>query len=172
MKLKDACFANKGPYSQSYGFSSSRVWMWDLDHNEGWMLREVLGKSNYNMAEGMLLFSHVRLLVTPWTIAHQAHLSFTISQSLLKLMPIESMMLSNHLILCRPLLLLSIFPSIRGFPGESALPIRCPKYWSFSFSISPSNEYSRLISFRIDCFGLLAVQGTLKSFLQHHSSKA
>ena len=109
----------------------------------------------------------------PWTAAHQASLSITISQSLLKLMIIESMMPSNHLILCRPLLSLpSIFPSIRVFSKESALLIRWPKYWSFSFSISPSNDYSGLISFRMDWFVLLAVQGTLKSLLQHHSSKA
>ena len=109
----------------------------------------------------------------PWTAAHQASLSFTISQSLPKLMCIESVMPSNHLILCRPLLLLpSIFPRIRVFSNESAFLIRWPKYWSFSFSISPSNEYSGLISFRIDWFDPLAVQGTLKSLLQHHSSKA
>ena len=117
--------------------------------------------------------SHVRLFATPWTTAHQASLSITNSRSLLKLMPIESVMQSNHLILCRPLLLApSIFPSIRLFSNESALCIRWSKYWSFSFSISPSNEYSGLISFRIDWLGLLAVQGTLKSLLQHHSSKA
>ena len=111
--------------------------------------------------------------MTPWTAAHQASLSFTISQSLLKLMPIESVMPSKNLILCRPLLLLpSIFPSIRVFSNESVLCIRWPKYWSFSFSISPSNEYSGLMSFRMDWFDLLAVQGTLKSLLQHHSSKA
>ena len=103
----------------------------------------------------------------------QASLSFTISQSWLKLMSMESVMPSNHLILCRPiLLLLSIFPSIRVFSSELTLHIRWPKYWSFSFSISPSNEYSGLISFRIDWLDLLAVQGTLKSLLQHHSSKA
>ena len=117
----------------------------------------------------------------------QGSLSFTISQSLLKLMSIESVMPSSHLILCRPLLLLPpippilchpllflplIFPSIRVFSNELALRIRWPKYWRFSFSISPSNEYSELISFRIDCFDLLAVQGHLKSLLQHHSSKA
>ena len=119
------------------------------------------------------LLSCVWLFATPWTIAHQASLSITNSQSLLKLMSIELVMLSNHLILCRPLLLLPlIFPSIRVFYNESVLPIRWPKYWSFSFSISPSNEYSGLISFRIDWFDLLAVQGTLKSLLQHHSSKA
>ena len=100
-------------------------------------------------------------------------LSFTVSQSLLKLMSIESVMLSNHLILCRSLLLLpSTFPSTRVFSNESALPIRWPNYWSFSFSISPSNEYSGLISFRINRFDLLEVQGTLKSLLQQHSSKA
>ena len=111
--------------------------------------------------------------MTPGTAACQASLSFTISQSLLKLMSIELMMPSNHLILCRPLLLLpSIFPSIRVFSNESALRIRWPKYWSFSFNISPSNEHSGLISFRMDWLGLLAVQGTLKSLLQHHSSKA
>ena len=109
--------------------------------------------------------------VTPWTAARQASLFFTISWSFLKLMLIESVMPPNHLILCRPLLLLpSVFPSIRVFSSESALHIRWPKYWSFRFSISPSNEYSGLISFRIDWFDL-AVQGTLKSLLQHHSYK-
>ena len=105
--------------------------------------------------------------------ACQASLSITNSQSLLKLMSIESVMASNHLILCHPLLLPpSIFPSIRGFSNESVLPIRWPKYWSFTFNISPSNEYSGLISFRMDWLDLLAVQGILKSLLQHHSSKA
>ena len=119
------------------------------------------------------LLSCVRLFVTLWTAAHQPSLSITNSQSLLKLISIESVMPSNHLILCYPLLLLpSIFPSIRVFSNESALCIRWPKYWSFSFSISPSNEYSELISFRIDCFDLLAVQGALKSLLQNHGSKA
>ena len=117
--------------------------------------------------------SRVRLFVTPWTTAHQASLSITNSWSLLKLMSIESVMPSNHLILCRPLLLPpSIFLSIRVFSDESVLHIRWPKYWSFSFSISPSNEYSGLISFRVDWLDLLTVQGTLKSLLQHHSSKA
>ena len=116
--------------------------------------------------------SRVRLFVTPWTAAHQTSLSFPIFQSLLKHTSIESVILFNHLILCCPLLLLpSIFPSIRVFSSESALRIRWPKYWHFSFSISPSNEYSRLIPFRIDWFDPLAVQGTLKSLLQHHSSK-
>ena len=116
--------------------------------------------------------SCVRLFVTPWTAARQASLSITNSWSLLKLMSIESIMLSNHLILCCSLLLCSIFPSIRVFSNESALCIRWPNCWSFSFNISPSNEYSGLIFFRIDWFDLLAVQGTLKSLLQHHSSKA
>ena len=117
--------------------------------------------------------SRIRLFVTPWTAAHQASLSITNSPSLFKLMSIESAMPSNHLILCRPLLLLpSIFPSIRVFSNEPVLHISWPKYCSFSFSISPSNEYSGLISFRIDWLDLLAVQGTLKSLLQHHSSKA
>ena len=113
--------------------------------------------------------NHVQLISTQWTAAHQASLSITISLSLLKLISIESVTTSNHFILCLPLLLLpSIFPSIGVFSSESALHIRWPKYWSFSFSISPSNEYSGLISFRIDFFDLLAVQGTLKSLLQHH----
>ena len=116
--------------------------------------------------------SHVQLFVTPWSAARQASLSFTISRSLLKLMSIESVMPSNLLILCCPLLLPpSIFLSIRVFSNESVLHIRWPKYWSFSFSISPSNAYSWLISFWMDWLDLLAVQGTLKSLLQHHSSK-
>ena len=114
--------------------------------------------------------SHDRLFATPCTAAHQASLSIN-SQSLLKLMPIELVMPSNHLILCHPLLLHPIFPSIRVFSNESDLPIKGTKYWSFSFSISPSNEYSGLTSFRMDWLDLLAVQGTLKSLLQHHSSK-
>ena len=117
--------------------------------------------------------SCVQPFVTPWTAACQASLSITNSQSLLKLMSIELVMPSNHLILCHPLLLLpSIFPSTRVFSSESVLHIRWPKYWSFSFGISPSNEYSVLISFRMDWLDLLAVQGTVKSLLQHHSSKA
>ena len=116
------------------------------------------------------LLSHVQLFATPWTAAY---LSITNSQSLLKLMPIESVMPSSHLILCRPLLLLPpIPPSIRVFSNESTLCMRWPKYWNFIFSISPSNEDSGLISFRMDWLDLLAVQGTLKSPLQHHSSKA
>ena len=117
--------------------------------------------------------SHVQVFSTPWIVAHQASLSITNSWSLLKLLSIESVMPSNHLILCFPLLLLpSIFPSIRVFSNESVLRIRWPKYWSFSFSISPSNEYLGLISFRMDWLDLFAVQGTFKSLLQHHSLKA
>ena len=124
-----------------------------------------------NLADVVIqLLSCVQFFATLWTAAGQASLSFTISQSLLKLMSIELLMSSNHLILCRPLLLPSVFPSIRIFSNESALRIRWPKYWRFS--ISPSNEYSGLLSFRIDWFDLLAVQGTLKSLVQHHSSKA
>ena len=116
--------------------------------------------------------NHVWLFATPWTVTCQASLSFTISQSLLKLMSIESVMTSIHLVLCHPLLLLpSIFPIIRVFSNYLALCIRWPKYWSFSFSFSASNEYSGLISCRIDWLDLLAVQGTLKSLFQHHSSK-
>ena len=126
-----------------------------------------------SLASSVQSLSHVQLFVTPWTAAHQASLSITNSWSLLKLISIELVMPSNHGILCRPLLLLpSIFPSIRVFSNESVLHIRWLKYWSFSFNISPSSEYSELISFRTDCFDLLAVQGTLKSLLQHHSSKA
>ena len=116
--------------------------------------------------------SRVGLFMTPWTAARQASLLITNSLSLCKFMSIELVMPSNHLILCRPLLLPpSIFPSIRVFSNESVLHISWPKYWSFSFSISPSNEYSGLISFRMDWFDLLAVQGTFKSLLQHYSSK-
>ena len=117
--------------------------------------------------------SHVLLFATPWTAARQASLSITNSRSLLKLMSIESVLPSNHLILCHPIFLLpSIFPSIRVFSNESALCIRWPKYWGFSYSLSPSNEYLGLISFRMDWLDLLAVQGTLRSLLQHCSSKA
>ena len=117
--------------------------------------------------------SHVQLFATPWTAARQASLSITNSQSLLKLMSIELVMPYNHFILCCPLhLLSSIFPSIRVFSSELVLHIRWPKYWSFSFSISPSNEYSGQVSFRMDWLDLFAVQGTLKSLHQHHSSKA
>ena len=125
------------------------------------------------MLQSVHLLSRVWPFATPWTAAHQASLSITSSQSLLKLISIELMMPSNHLILCRPLLLQpSTFPSIRVFSKESVLHIRWPKYWSFRFSISSSNEYSELMSFRMDWLDLLAVQGTLKSLLQHYSSKA
>ena len=113
----------------------------------------------------------VQLFVTPWAVARKVSVSITNSWSLLKLMSIELVMPSNHLVLCRPLLPPSIFPIIRVFSTESVLHIRWPKYWSFNFSVSPSNEYSGLISFRMDWFDLLAVQGTLESLLQHHSSK-
>ena len=125
------------------------------------------------LCQSVQSLSHIQLIATPWTAACQASLPITSSSSLLKLISIESMMPSNHPILCHPLLLLpSVFPSIRVFSNESALRIRWPKYWSFSFSISPSNEYLGLISFRMDWLDLLAVQGTLKSLLQHHNSKA
>ena len=125
------------------------------------------------MASSVQSLSRVRLFATPWIAPRQASLSITNSRSSLKLMSIESVMPSSHLILCLPLLLLPpIPPSIRVFSNESTLCMRWPKYWSFSFSISPSNEYSGLISFSMDWLDLLAVQGTLKNLLQHHSSKA
>ena len=128
---------------------------------------------SFQFSHSVQSLSHVRLFVNPWTVACQASLSITNTQSLLKLTSIESVMPFNHLILCLPLLLLpSIFPSIGVFSKESVLYIRCPKYWSFSFSVSPYNEYSGQISFRIDWFDLLAIQGTLKGLLQHHGSKA
>ena len=133
---------------------------------ECWVFKE---SGQFNSLQ---LLSHVQLFATPWIAAHQASLSITNSWSSLKLTSIESVIPSSHLIVCRPLLLLpSIFPSIRVFSNESALHMRWPKYWSFSFSISPSNEPPGLI-FRMDWLDLLAVQGTLKSLLQHHSSKA
>ena len=127
----------------------------------------------YNHVQFSSVTQSCPTLCNPWTATCQVSLSITNSQSLLKFMPIESLMPSNHFILCRPLLLLpSIFPSIRVFSNESALRIRWPKYWSSSFNISPSSDYSGLISFRMDWLDLLAVQGALKSLLQHHSSKA
>ena len=139
----------------------------------GWLGLECGTFTNRIQFSAVQSLSHVQLFVTLWTAACQASLSITNSWSLLKFKSIELVMPSNHLILCRPLLLLpSIFPSIRVFSNESALHISWPKYWSFSFSISPSNENSRLISFKLDWLDLLAVQGTLKSLLQHHSSKA
>ena len=135
-----------------------------------WAHHYIFGAS---VSQSVQSLSCVRLFVTPWTIAHQASLSITSSQSLPKLMAVESVMPSNHLILCCPLLLPpSIFHSIRVFSNESTLHMRWPKYWSFSFSISPSNEHPGLVSFRMDWLDLLVVQGTLKSLLQHHSSRA
>ena len=128
--------------------------------------------SNKNPVSSVPLLSRVQLFATPWTAACQTSLSITNSQSLFKLLFIELVMSSNHLILCHPLLLPLICPSLRVFSNESVLPNRWPKYWSFSFSIRPSNEYPGLISFKMDWLDLLAVQGTLKSLLQHHSSKA
>ena len=139
----------------------------DIFHS---MTSYTCAKGHLSQFSSVLLLSHVQLFATPWTAAR---LSITNSRSLLKLMSIKSVMPSNYFILCHPLLLLpSIFPSIRVFSNESVLQIRWPKYWFFSFSISPSNEYSGLTSFRMDWLDLLAVQGTLKSLLQHHSSKA
>ena len=129
-------------------------------------------RTRKNVTGSVQSLSCVRLFVTPWTTACQASLSITNSWSLPRLMSIESVMPSNQLILCHPLLLPSIFPSTRVFSNKSTLHIRRPKYWSLSFNISPSNEHSGLIFFRMDCLDLLAVLGTLKSLLQHHSSKA
>ena len=130
------------------------------------MVDQIIQVYAYKIVSSVQSLSHGQLFVTPWTAARQASLSITNSWSLLKLVSVESVMPSNHLILCHPLLLLpSIFPSTKVFPSESVLCIRWPKYWSFSFSISPSNEYSGLISFRMDWLDLLAVQGTLKSLL-------
>ena len=132
----------------------------------------LLGFSQQSWFSSVQSFSYVQLFTTPWTAARQASLSIIDSQSLLKLMFIESVMPSNHLIPCHPLLFLpSIFPSTRVFSNESALCIKWPKYWSFSINISPSNEHPRLISFRMDRLDLFAVQGTLKSLLRHHRSK-
>ena len=148
---------------------------------EIWSLHDAVSTNNYPIVKdshtssffsSVQSLSCVPLFATPRTAARQASLSITSSWSLRKLMSIELVVPSNHLILCRPLLLPSVFPDIRVFSTESVLHIRWPKYWSFSFSIHPSNEYSGLISFRIDWFDLLAVQGILKSLLQHHSSKA
>ena len=144
---------------------------WNSYHNSQYMAIKKDGGRHYGHSPVQLL-SCVWFFVTPWTAARQASLSITKSRSLLKLMSIEQVMPSNHLILCHLLLPPSIFPSIRVFSNESVLRKRWPDYWSFSFSISPSNEYSGLISLRMDWLDLLAVQGTLKSLLQHHSSKA
>ena len=142
-------------------------------HMFGWGQIEVESEFSHSLARSVQSLSRVRLFATPWIAACQASLSITNSRSLLRLMCLESVMPSSHLILCRPLLLLpGIPPSIRVFSNESTLRMRWPKYWSFSFSISPSKEHPGLISFRMDWLDLLAVQGTLKSLLQHHSSKA
>ena len=143
--------------------------------NEIWKNTKIKSKNSFvsSIFSSVQSLSRVRLFVTPWTSAHHASLSITNSRSLPKLMSIKLVMPSNYLILCYPLLLLPlIFPSIRVFFNESALCIRWPKYWSFSFNISPYNEHPGLISFRMDWLDLLAVQGTLKSLLQHHSAKA
>ena len=151
-------------YKLSSCFCPLFYWMLDLFPLDCKQLFTYNGNQHFSV-QFIQSLSRVRLFVTPWTAAHQASLSITNSQSLLKLMSIESVMPSNHLILCRPLLLLpSVFPRIRVCSNESALHIRWPKYWSFSFNISPSNEHSGLISFRMDWLDLLAVQGTLKSF--------
>ena len=143
------------------------LWCWRRLLRVPWIARRFNQGSTHNSVQSLRFFA------TPWTAAHQASLSITNSQSLPKLMSIESVMPSNHLILCCPLLLLpSIFPSIRIFSNESALCIQWPKYWSLSFNISPSNEHPGLISFRMDWLELLAVQETLKSLLQYHNSKA
>ena len=144
--------------------------MTDVTNNASYYNASIIMLVQFSSVQSL---SHVWLFATPWTAAHQASLSITSSWSLPKLMSIESVIPSNHLILCCPLLFLhSIFPSIRVFSNESALCIRWPKYWSFSFNISPSSEHPGLISFRMDWLDLCAVPGTLKSLLQHHSSKA
>ena len=143
-------------------FAATKI-QWEVSQKE---------KDKYHQFSSVQSLGHVQLFATPWTVARQASLSITNSQSLLELMSIESVMPSSHLILCRPLLPPSVFPSIRVFSNESVLHIRWSKYWSLSFSISTSNEYPGLISFRMDWLDLLAVQGTLKSLLQHHRSKA
>ena len=147
-----------------------RLWQKKILIGLAWVRCHSLSQPVWSVSVQSL--SRVQLFAIPWTAACQASLSITNSWSLLKLMSIESVMPSNHLILCRPFLLPSIFPSIRVFSNKSALCIRWLKYWSFNFNISPSNEHSRLISFRMDWLHLFTVQGTLKRLLQHHSSKA
>ena len=164
--VHNGIFLNQKEVGNNAGFRKE-----SRDDHSKWSEGDKERQVSYDISLVQLL-SRVRQLVTPWTAAHQASLSITNSQSLLKLMSINPVMSYSHLILCCPLLLSpSIFP-IRVFSNESVLHTRWPKYWSFSISISPSNEYSGLISFRINWFDLLAVQGTLKSLLQHHSSKA
>ena len=154
--------------------STIKIWGGRIASNSSFYFTRLCSFSDRSVQSSLVqLLSCARLFATPWTAARQSSLSITNYRSLLKLMPIELVMPSNHLFLCCPLLLPpSIFPSIRFFSNESALRNRWPKYWSFSFSISPFNEYSGVISFRMDWFDLLAVQGTLKNLLQHHSSKA
>jgi len=169
-KLEISCFLCSGN-TTSCSNQDSRIMTQKLAQRSMEQYRDPRNKCMHIWS--VQLLSCVQLFATPWTAACQATLSITNSQSLLKLTSIKLVIPSNHLILCRPLLLLpSIFPSIRVFSNESALRIRWSKYWSFSFGISPSSEYSGLTSFRMDWFDLLAVQGTLKSLLQHHSSKA
>ena len=161
--------SQSGPSIQ---FTSTHIHEVHITHGKEVRVEEQRGSDSIQLSLVQFL-SCVQLFATPWTTVHQPSLSIINSQSLLKLVSIESVMPSNHLILCHPLLLLpSIFPSIRVFSNESALHIRWPKYCSFSFNISPSNEHPGLISFGMDWFDLLAVQGTLKSLLQHHTSKA
>ena len=157
MLLMQTYIRKPSGHANFYYSMSHSIWKWPKN-------RTIL------LASSVQSLSHVRLFATPWTAAHQASLSITNSRSIFKLMSVTLVMPSNHLILCR--FVPSISPSIRVFSNELALRIRWPKYWSFSFSISPSNEYSGLISFRMDWLDLLGVQGTLKSLLQHHSSKA
>ena len=147
------------------------TWLEQLHHPS---CRPATRPRNTHLADPLVVqsFRRVQPFATPWTAARQASLSFTISRSLLKLISTELVVPSTHLILCRPLLLPSVFSSIRVFSNESTHHSRWPRYWNFSFSISPSNEYSGLISFRINWFDRLAVQGTLKRLLQHHSLKA
>ena len=164
---------NNGNSERHYFRGSKTTADGDCSHEiKRHLLLGIKAMTNLIQFSSVQLLSRVQLFATPWIAALQTSLSITNTQSSLRLISIESVMPSNHFILCRPLLLLpSIFPSIRSFSNGSVLHIRWPKYWSFSFSISPSNEYSGLISFTIDWFDL-AVQGTLKSLLQHHSSKA
>ena len=152
--------------------STIKIWGGRIASNSSFYFTRLCSFSDRSVQSSLVqLLSCARLFATPWTAARQSSLSITNYRSLLKLMPIELVMPSNHLILCRPLLLPSIFPSIKVFSNESALRNRWPKYWNFSFSISPSNEHPGLISLRTDWLDLLAVQGTFKSLLQHHSSE-
>ena len=170
LSVRSSCIIQQNTIGLQTRTSGFRLWFCHLMAMWPWASHFPSPDLNFSSVQSL---SRVRLFVTPWTAAHQASLSITNSQSLPKPMSIESVMPSNHLILCCPLLLLpSIFPSIRIFSNESALRIQWPKYWSFSFNISPSNEHPGLILFRMDWLDLLTVQGTLKSLLQHHSSKA